>query len=62
MCCEEFHSIDSRFLILNSDDLFEERNDIQPFMLAVAQPAIIEVVAVDVDSGAFRFLAPVLYF
>lgn len=31
-------------------------------MLAVAQPAIIEVVAVDVDSGAFRFLAPVLFF
>ena len=31
-------------------------------MLAVAQPTIIEVVAVDVDSGAFRFLASVLFF
>lgn len=39
--------------ILNGQDVFEERNYIEPLERSAAQPSVIQVVAVDVDSGAF---------
>jgi len=50
---KELDSVDGRTWILNCDNVFEERNNIQPLVPCPAQATVVDVVTVDINSGAF---------